>query len=158
MILAKKNWLVRIKRQYCSLILNQHQPPATSQSVVLLSHNKSAPATSHSQANTANRYALFESDWVMCFIWPFLLLEQALGPFLLSWRDPNDKSTCVKDAWGPNIGVSYVARTLLARVNHAWHRQCTSCRCCLLRIGACPLPLGMHVMAVKQWCLLWMHY
>jgi len=30
-----------------------HQPPATSQSAVLFSHNKSAPAISHSQANTA---------------------------------------------------------------------------------------------------------
>ena len=39
-------------QQYCSLILIQHQPPATSQSAVLFSHNKSAPATSHSQANT----------------------------------------------------------------------------------------------------------
>jgi len=41
-------------QQYCSLILNQHQPPATSQSAVLFSHNKLAPAISHSQANTAN--------------------------------------------------------------------------------------------------------
>ena len=40
-------------QQYCSLILNQHQPSATSQSAVLLSHNKSAPAISHSPANTA---------------------------------------------------------------------------------------------------------
>ena len=39
-------------QQYCSLILNQHQPPATSQSAVLFSHNKSALAISHSQANT----------------------------------------------------------------------------------------------------------
>jgi len=41
-------------QQYCSLILNQHQPPATSQSAVLFSHNKLAPVISHSQANTAN--------------------------------------------------------------------------------------------------------
>ena len=41
-------------QQYCSLILNQHQPPATSQSAVLFFHNKSAPAISHSQANTVN--------------------------------------------------------------------------------------------------------
>ena len=40
-------------QQYCSLILNQHQPPATSQSAVLFSHNKSTPVISHSQANTA---------------------------------------------------------------------------------------------------------
>jgi len=40
-------------QQHCSLILNQHQPPAISQSAVLFSHNKSAPANSHSQANTA---------------------------------------------------------------------------------------------------------
>ena len=40
-------------QQYYSLILNQHQPPATSQSAVLFSHNKSAPAISHSQTNTA---------------------------------------------------------------------------------------------------------
>jgi len=40
-------------QHYCSLILNQHQPPATSQSAVLFSHNKSAPAISHSQVNTA---------------------------------------------------------------------------------------------------------
>ena len=40
-------------QQYCSLILNQHQPPATSQSAVLFSHNKLAPTTSHSPANTA---------------------------------------------------------------------------------------------------------
>jgi len=39
-------------QHYCSLILNEHQPPATSQSAVLLFHNKSTPATSHSQANT----------------------------------------------------------------------------------------------------------
>ena len=39
-------------QQYCSLILNQHQPPATNQSAVLFSHNKSASTTSHSQANT----------------------------------------------------------------------------------------------------------
>ena len=41
-------------QQYYSLILNQQQPPATSQSAVLFSHNKSAPATSHIQVNTAN--------------------------------------------------------------------------------------------------------
>jgi len=41
-------------QQYCSLILNQHQPPATSQSAVLFSHNKSAPAIDHSQTNTMN--------------------------------------------------------------------------------------------------------
>jgi len=40
-------------KRYCSLILNQHQPPATSQLAVLFSHNKLAPTTSHSQANTA---------------------------------------------------------------------------------------------------------
>ena len=40
-------------QQYYSLILNQHQPLATSQSTVLFSHNKSAPAISHSQTNTA---------------------------------------------------------------------------------------------------------
>jgi len=39
-------------KRYCSLILNQHQPPATSQLAVLFSHNKLAPTTSHSQANT----------------------------------------------------------------------------------------------------------
>ena len=39
-------------QQYCSLILNQHQPPATSQSAVLFSHNKSASPISYSQANT----------------------------------------------------------------------------------------------------------
>ena len=39
-------------QQYCSLILNQHQPPAIIQSVVLFSHNKSAPVISHSQAIT----------------------------------------------------------------------------------------------------------
>ena len=32
-------------QQYYSLILNQHQPPANSQSAILFSHNKSAPAT-----------------------------------------------------------------------------------------------------------------
>jgi hypothetical protein len=26
-------------------------------------------------------YTFFESDRMMCFIWPFLLLEQAMGPF-----------------------------------------------------------------------------
>ena len=41
-------------QQYCSLILNQHQPPATSQSAVLFSHNKSAQAISYNQTNTAN--------------------------------------------------------------------------------------------------------
>jgi len=41
-------------QQYCSLILNQHQPPATSRLAVLFFHNKSTPATSHSQANTTN--------------------------------------------------------------------------------------------------------
>ena len=40
-------------QRYCSLILNQYQPPATSQLAILLSHNKSAPAISRSQANTA---------------------------------------------------------------------------------------------------------
>jgi hypothetical protein len=40
-------------QQYYSLVLNQHQPQANSQSTVLFSHNKSAPAISHSQANTA---------------------------------------------------------------------------------------------------------
>jgi len=40
-------------QQYCYLILNQHQPPATSQSAVLFSYNKSAPAINHSQAKTA---------------------------------------------------------------------------------------------------------
>ena len=39
-------------QQYCSLILNQHQPPATSQSALLFSRNKSAPVISHSQTNT----------------------------------------------------------------------------------------------------------
>jgi len=38
-------------QQYCSLIINQHQPPVTNQSAVLFSHNKSAPAISHSQTN-----------------------------------------------------------------------------------------------------------
>ena len=40
-------------QQYCSLRLNHHQPPATSQSAVLFSHNKSTSAISHSQTNTA---------------------------------------------------------------------------------------------------------
>ena len=40
-------------QQYCSRILNQHRPPATSQSAIQFSHNKSAPVISHSQANTA---------------------------------------------------------------------------------------------------------
>ena len=35
-------------QQYCSLRIYQHQPPATSQSAVLFSHNKSAPSISHS--------------------------------------------------------------------------------------------------------------
>ena len=47
-------WLV--SQQYCSLILNQHQPPATSQSAILFSHNKSAPTTRHSQVNTVNMH------------------------------------------------------------------------------------------------------
>ena len=49
-------------QQYYPLILNQHQPPATNQSAVLFSHNKSAPAISHSQANTANcvNYVTYE--------------------------------------------------------------------------------------------------
>ena len=33
-------------QQYCSLIINSHQPPASSQLVVLFSHNKSAPVSS----------------------------------------------------------------------------------------------------------------
>ena len=41
-------------QQYYSFILNQHQPPITSQSAVLFSHNKSAPAISHNQTNTAS--------------------------------------------------------------------------------------------------------
>ena len=54
-----KNHCVRMdcqptSQQYCSLILNQHQPPASSQSTVFFSHNKSAPTISHSQANTSN--------------------------------------------------------------------------------------------------------
>ena len=40
-------------QQYCSLILNQHQPPATRQSTVLFSHNKSISAINHNQTNTA---------------------------------------------------------------------------------------------------------
>ena len=40
-------------QQYYSLVLNQHQASATSQSAVLFSYNKSTPATSHSQANIA---------------------------------------------------------------------------------------------------------
>jgi len=39
-------------QQYYSLVLNQYQLPATSQSTVLFSHNKSALVISHSQANT----------------------------------------------------------------------------------------------------------
>jgi len=39
-------------QQYCSLILNQHWPPAISQSAVLFSRNKLAPAISRSQTNT----------------------------------------------------------------------------------------------------------
>ena len=54
------NYYVRLvsqptSQQYCSLILNQHQPPATSQLIVLFSHKKSAPTTSHSQVNTTNK-------------------------------------------------------------------------------------------------------
>jgi len=41
-------------QQYCSLILNQHQPPTTSQSAILFSNNKSAPAIGHNQMNQAN--------------------------------------------------------------------------------------------------------
>ena len=37
-------------QQYCFLILNQHQPLATSQSAILFSYNKSAPSINHSQA------------------------------------------------------------------------------------------------------------
>ena len=48
-------------QQYYSLILNQHQPPATSQSAVLFSHNKSATAISHSQANTVARVTISAS-------------------------------------------------------------------------------------------------
>jgi len=38
--------------QSAVFLLNQHQSPATSQSTVLFSHNKSAPAINYSQANT----------------------------------------------------------------------------------------------------------
>ena len=66
-------------QQYCSLILNQHQPPATSQSTVLFSHNKSAPAISHSQANTANAFQcndLAQKEcWVPNIIFFLLLTE-----------------------------------------------------------------------------------
>ena len=56
-------------QQYCSLIPNQHQPPATSQSAVLFSHNKSAPAISHSQANTAyNTYNITDKVGVNMYI------------------------------------------------------------------------------------------
>ena len=40
-----------IRQQCFSLTPNQHQPPATSQPIVLFFLNKSAPATSHSQPN-----------------------------------------------------------------------------------------------------------
>ena len=63
MFAASSSWALVIRsvrltcqptnQQYYSLILNRHQPPATSQSAVLFSHNRSSPATSHSQANTA---------------------------------------------------------------------------------------------------------
>jgi len=43
-------------QQYFSQTQNQQQPAAISQPVVLFSHNKSAPATSHS---TANRVIVF---------------------------------------------------------------------------------------------------
>ena len=54
-------------QQYYSLILNQHQPPAISQSTVLFSHNKSTPAINHSQANT--------TAWEGYFKRLFLLME-----------------------------------------------------------------------------------
>ena len=55
-------------QQYCSFILNQHQPPATSQSAVMFSHNKSAPVISHSQTNTAmvnKRKVLISTTWLI---------------------------------------------------------------------------------------------
>ena len=52
-----------------SHILNQHQPLYTSQSAVLFSRNKSAPAISYSQANTAN-----SSQIVLTFFFSLLTL------------------------------------------------------------------------------------
>jgi len=59
-------------QQYCSLILNQHQPPGTSQSAVLFSHNKSAPAISHSQAHTAYEVLLSKLPLQFFFQFPSL--------------------------------------------------------------------------------------
>ena len=67
-------------QQYCSLILiNQHQSPATGQLTVLFSHNKSAPAISHSQANT-------EIGSLSCDKIPdgYLLLFLIIFPWLLT--------------------------------------------------------------------------
>jgi len=50
-------------QQYCFFIPNQHQPPATSQSAVLFFHNKSAPAISHNQTNTATHILHFPSSY-----------------------------------------------------------------------------------------------
>ena len=55
LLLQKENRCVPLACQPTSpLILNQHQPPATNQSAVLSSYNKSAPTIRHSQANTTN--------------------------------------------------------------------------------------------------------
>ena len=50
-------------QQYYSLILNQHQPPATSQSAVLFSHNKSAPATTKRTQQLSGGEAPRSADW-----------------------------------------------------------------------------------------------
>jgi len=77
-----------ISQQYCSLILNQHQPPTTSQSAVLFSHNKSAPANSHSQANTAfNIHSNLNTHVAILPSYPHFLCYHSRSPSLGSSKN-----------------------------------------------------------------------
>ena len=78
--------LLAASSQQCFFLTpNQHQPAATSQPAVLLSHNKLAPATSHSTAtrvtvygktlrpisatstsSTSSHYYVFTCEWNVC--------------------------------------------------------------------------------------------
>ena len=82
-------------QQYCSLILNQHQPSTTSQSAVLFSHNKSTPSIS--QANTAIPIEFIQLHTMHLF---YILNRSHLGPapivcYLVRSGSKSFKSSCL---------------------------------------------------------------
>ena len=86
-------------QHYFSLTPNQHQPPATSQPVVIFSHNnKTAPATSRTEnilsLTTGEKFPSSAKSPYLCFLIALFFLFTSRHVF---------KTNCVKPLQEPNV-------------------------------------------------------